>query len=78
MTVYERITAILKNRGVDTENIDKDADFIASGIMDSMAFVNVLLEIENELGIEIDFADMDMVKIGSLNALAAYAESLTA
>lgn len=78
MTVYERITAILKNRGVDTENIDKDADFIASGIMDSMAFVNMLLEIENELGIEIDFADMDMDKIGSLNALAAYAESLTA
>lgn len=78
MTVYERITAILKNRGVDAENIDKDADFIASGIMDSMAFVNMLLEIENELGIEIDFADMDMDKIGSLNALAAYAESLTA
>ncbi|MDE7168901.1 MAG: acyl carrier protein [Mucispirillum sp.] len=78
MTVYERITAILKNRGVDTENIDKDADFITSGIMDSMAFVNMLLEIENELGIEIDFANMDMGKIGSLNALAAYAESLTA
>ncbi len=76
MTVYERIADILKRKGIDADKINGDSSVITSGIIDSMAFVNVLLEIEDEFGIEIDFANTELNGIATLNGLAAHVESL--
>ena len=76
MTVLEKINEIVKTKGIDANKIDKDISVITSGIMDSLAFVNMLLEIEDEFGIEIDFANVELGNIATINGIINHVEEL--
>ena len=76
MTVLEKINEILKTKGIDADKIDRDISVITSGIMDSLAFVNMLLEIEDKFGIEIDFANVELGNIATINGIINHAEEL--
>ena len=75
-TVKQTIKDIFTSNNIDISNIDEDKSLIESGIVDSMTFVNLLLEIEDSLNIEIDFEKVDLASIVSIDGLVSYINTL--
>lgn len=67
--IKDLIYKIFAENNIDLNNINEDTSLISSGIIDSMAFVNILLAIEEELDIEIDFENIDFDSIVTINSL---------
>lgn len=67
--IKEIIFKIFAENNINIDNINEDDSLIAKGILDSMAFVNILLTIEEELDIEIDFENIDINSIVTINSL---------
>lgn len=74
--IQDKITNIFKTYQVDINNVDSNKSLIESGIIDSMAFANILLEIEDVFGIELDFEHIDMVSITSVTGLIEYIKTV--
>ena len=51
--------------------LDFDESLIAVGILDSIKFVEFLLELEEKTGIEVDFAAHDALTLASINGLVS-------
>jgi len=49
-----------------------DADLFKSGIMDSLAFVNMLLQIESEFGLKISLENIDLERFRSVARIAEF------
>jgi acyl carrier protein len=49
-----------------------DADLFKSGMMDSLAFVNMLLHLEKEFGLKFSLDDIDVEKFRSVASIADY------
>lgn len=75
-TVKQTIRDIFTLNSVDISNIDENKSLIESGIVDSMTYVNILLELEESLNIEIDFENVDLSSIVSIKGLYNYINSL--
>ena len=75
-TIRQTIKDIFTANNIDISNIDENKSLIESGIIDSMTYVNILLEIEDSLNIEIDFENVDLASIVSINGLCNYINSL--
>lgn len=75
-TVKQTIKDIFTSNNIDISNIDENKSLIESGIVDSMTYVNILLEIEDSLNIEIDFEKVDLASIVSINGLVSYINTL--
>lgn len=67
--IKEIIFKIFAENNINIDNINEDDSLIAKGILDSMTFVNILLAIEEELNIEIDFENIDINSIVTINSL---------
>ncbi len=55
--------------GLDPNDIDNDFDILGSGIIDSLAFVDLLLAVEAELGSQLELELLDFDDVTSLGAL---------
>lgn len=75
-TVKQKIRDIFTANNIDISNIDENKSLIESGIVDSMTYVNILLELEESLNIEIDFENVDLSSIVSIKGLYDYINSL--
>lgn len=75
-TIRQTIKDIFTANNIDISNIDENKSLIESGIIDSMTYVNILLEIEASLNIEIDFENIDLASIVSIKGLCDYINSL--
>lgn len=75
-TIRQKIVDIFANNSIDVLSVDENKSLIESGIIDSMTYVNILLEIEDSLNIEIDFENVDLASIVSINGLCNYINSL--
>lgn len=75
-TIRQTIRDIFTLNSVDISNIDENKSLIESGIVDSMTYVNILLELEESLNIEIDFENVDLSSIVSIKGLYNYINSL--
>lgn len=69
LTVAEPVIA---DRGSTIEGADDDLDLRASGMIDSLGFIELVAAIEDELGIELDFEDLDPDQITVLGPLTRY------
>jgi len=49
-----------------------DADLFGSGVLDSLAFVNLLLNIENEFGITVTLETVELENFQSINAITGF------
>ena len=67
--IKEIIFKIFAENNINIDNINEDDSLIAKGILDSMTFVNILLAIEEELNIEIDFENIDINSIVTIKNL---------
>lgn len=63
------IYKIFEQNDISLQNINEDTSLISNGIVDSMTFVNILLAIEEELNIEIDFENIDINSIVTIKNL---------
>ncbi len=75
-TVKQKIRDIFTLNSVDISTVDENTSLIESGIVDSMTYVNILLELEESLNIEIDFEKVDLSSIVSIKGLYNYINSL--
>ena len=75
--IKEIIFKIFAENNINIDNINEDDSLIAKGILDSMAFVNILLAIEEELNIEIDFENIDINSIVTINSLCDAVSKIT-
>ena len=81
MTVEARVrTAIFKllgpkleEAGLSEQTLDLDASLIELGVIDSFTFVDILLALQDELGAEIDFMELDPDDFASVEGLVRVA-----
>lgn len=71
------IYKIFEQNDISLQNINENISLISSGIVDSMTFVNILLAIEEELNIEIDFENIDINSIVTINSLCDTVSKIT-
>lgn len=53
-----------------------DADLFETGMMDSLAFVNMLLQLEKEFGVRITLENIDLERFRSVAKIADYLGNL--
>lgn len=75
-TIRQTIKDIFTANNIDISTVDENTSLIESGIVDSMTYVNILLELEESLNIEIDFENVDLSSIVSIKGLYNYINSL--
>lgn len=51
-------------------HVDVDTDVIADGILDSLAFVRLLVSLEEEFGLEVNLAELDLEDFSSVSSIA--------
>src|SRR5690349_14207016 len=51
---------------------DPDTDLLASGAVDSLVFVNMLLQLETEFGVKVSLEDIDLEHFRSPACIARY------
>lgn len=66
----------LTDFGITSANAPGDLDLRGSGMIDSLGFVEVIVELEEKLEIEIDLEDLDPEQITVLDPLATYVAGL--
>ena len=71
------IYKIFEQNDISLQNINEDISLISSGIVDSMTYVNILLAIEEELNIEIDFENIYINSIVTINSLCDAVSKIT-
>jgi acyl carrier protein len=72
--IRDYILGILNERlllfDIDRGELNDDFDLVKSGLLDSMAFIDLVAETEEEFGIEIDFEQLadsdDFTSLGGL------------
>lgn len=68
--IYERISDKLILFNLDKAEVDKDFDLVKSGLLDSMAFVDLVAALEEKFKVEIDFEQAaendDFTRLGNL------------
>jgi acyl carrier protein len=70
MSVFERIVKLIRENINDTETVTEDTTFESLGI-DSLDTVEMVMQLEEELGIEIELEE----KMATVGELARYIES---
>jgi acyl carrier protein len=66
-----RVVALVRQVvGIDVA--DPTVDLLASGIIDSLAFVSLLLAIENQFGVSIDVNSLDLEDFQSVESITQF------
>jgi hypothetical protein len=71
MLLSDALTRRLRQDGRSTSKIDADLDLIESGLVDSQALLDVILDVEGECGQMFDADGMDFERGVTLRRLAA-------
>lgn len=73
--VKELIAEILENDILQPEQIEDTANIVEDIGLDSLQLINLMLRTEDEFGIEIDFDNLDMKNLESVQAFCDYIAS---
>ena len=64
------LTKIVDKNGEEVlKSLDRSASLIGLGLLDSLDFISMLMEIESSFELDIDFEDADPVQFTSVNGL---------
>jgi acyl carrier protein len=69
----DAITGIL-TEGLHLHVPGPDADLIATGVLDSLGLLELLVQIENRYGLRVDMEALDVEDFRSVTRIAAYVE----
>ncbi|MDO5039986.1 D-alanine--poly(phosphoribitol) ligase subunit DltC [Clostridium sp.] len=67
--IFEEVT------GCDEIRDDLDFDLFEAGLLDSLAIIEVLLQIEERLGIKLQPTDLERSDMATVNNLVAFLET---
>lgn len=70
--ILEACGPALADFGISAADAPGDLDLRGSGMIDSLGFVEIIVALEEQLGIEIDLEEMDPEQITVLDPLAAH------
>ncbi len=70
--ILEACGPALADFGINAADAPGDLDLRGSGMIDSLGFVEVIVGLEEKLGIEIDLEEMDPEQITVLDPLATH------
>jgi D-alanine--poly(phosphoribitol) ligase subunit 2 len=70
----ERITALIRG-ALGVEVPSREADLIDAGLLDSLALVSLITEIEAEFGFQLPLDDFDVDAFRSVERIAAFVEA---
>ncbi len=71
MTVEQRIGQLFVTR-LDLEAPSDDADLFEQGVLDSLAFVQLLVGLEEEFGIRLTLEEIEVDSFRSIGQIAAF------
>jgi acyl carrier protein len=71
VSLADRIEALLRDR-VHVDPPGRDEDLFALGVLDSLAFVDLLLHLEREFGVAIAPEDVDLERFRSIERIAGF------
>jgi len=69
-----RITRLFEER-LNLEIPSPETDLFESGALDSMAFVELLAQIESEFGVQVALQDIEMDNFRSIEKIAGFVEA---
>lgn len=67
--LHDTLKPEFDKKGIDIASFPKNDSLITAGVIDSMTFVNILLTLETELNISLDFGSVDLNGIVSINGM---------
>ncbi len=70
-SVHAGVAGLFRDR-LNLEVESADLDLFDSGLLDSMSFVELLVQLEKEFGIAVSVDDVDIDKFRSIDAIAAF------
>ena len=74
MTIFEELKSIIVDQmGVNPDEITMDTDIIKDLSCDSLDMVEMLMEVENRYGFEVD--DSDVTSLATIGDVVKYIES---
>jgi len=68
--IAERVAMIFEERGIDVP--DPDTDLITGGLLDSLALVELLVQLEEEFDVRIAFDHLDLEDFRSIKRIVAF------
>lgn len=71
MQLLDRVMHLFEHK-LGLAVLSPDADLLKSGTMDSLAFVNMLLQLEKEFGVRITLENIDLERFRSVAKIADY------
>lgn len=60
------------NAGVELRTVSDNFDMLAEGVIDSLGFLELIVELESRLGVEIDLSDMNPEQLARVGPLSRY------
>jgi D-alanine--poly(phosphoribitol) ligase subunit 2 len=73
----QRVEGLMKDvLAITPDGIDQD--LLESGLLDSMALIELLYAIEQEFAVELPLEDLDVDRLRSVRGIASYVEQLRA
>lgn len=69
--VLQGISSLLRDH-LNLAPPSADYDLLATGLLDSLAFVTLLLGLERRFGLSIDFNELDLDDFRTMSSIAAY------
>ena len=70
-TTVERVHLLIRD-ALSVDVPDGDTDLIESGLLDSLALVTLIVEIEQEFGVELPLDDFDVNRFRSVQRIAEF------
>ncbi len=66
---YKKLAIEIMENVCETDEVseDLDMDLFEAGLIDSLSVINILLEIENKLGIRLQITDLEKSDISTIN-----------
>lgn len=66
---YKKLAIEIMENVCETDEVseDLDMDLFEAGLIDSLSVINILLEVENKLGIRLQITDLEKSDISTIN-----------
>jgi D-alanine--poly(phosphoribitol) ligase subunit 2 len=73
-TLQERISRLILD-GLNLEVPSTDTDLFETGVLDSMAFVDLLFRVEQQFGVRVSIEDLEIDRFRSIDRIAEFVAS---
>ena len=70
--ILQKVEELSSQSGRNIGDVDDDFNLLQSGLIDSLAFLELVMTVEKEFDLEIDFSDLDPTEFTTLGGLVRF------